>query len=262
MGGARVFEGADYEVIMSNYYSKESLRIEMMTERFLAPMLSPDMDILSVGCGAGSDVITLRRMGFKAYGLDPSRLSLDIIPDEHKPFLQACSIEDYSARETKKFDFIYALDVIEHVGCVDFGTLMADDADAQRSKFLAACFSSLKSGGTLLLTTSNRLFPIDLGHWHKYHWLGQLFPNREKLGVSPAWHKKNFLLSQSQVRALLEDAIGRNKFRVETVKTALYPTLVGRKSLLRPFLRIVDLPLLIGSPVAPLLVLKVTKLGD
>jgi SAM-dependent methyltransferase len=247
---------------VSDYLSEEAPRIEKMLERFLVPMLREDMQILSVGCGAGSDVMALRRMGFKAFGVDPARLSLRGVPKQYRPFLHVATVEDHAPQYSKTYDFVYALDVIEHVGCRNFGTILEEDAAAQRCRFLSACFAALKIDGVLLLTTSNRLCPIDIGHWHRYHLLGRLAPERKKFGLSIPWHKRNFLLSGKQMKTHLETAVGKGRFSMEYVETALYPSLGRAKSAAKPFLRVVDLPLLIGSPLNPILIVKFTKLSD
>jgi hypothetical protein len=183
------------------------------------------------------------------------------MPQDCRPFFKVSSIEDYVMETNNKYDFIYALDVVEHVGCRDLGTVLEEDAEKKRCRFLSSCFAALNPRGVLLLSTSNRLCPMDIGHWHKYHWLGRLAMNRKDFGVSLPWRKDNFLLSGTELKRLMTTAVGTGCFYMEYVNTADYPTLSGRKSILRPFLRLVDLPFLIGSPFSPILVVKFTKLG-
>ena len=244
---------------MTEYLDKEKPRITKMITRFLIPMLDKEMEILSVGCGAGSDVLVLRHLGFKVYGIDPSRLNFDHIDKRYRHLFHIATMEDHVANDNKKYDFIYALDVIEHVGCQNFGTILEEDAHDQRVRFLEACYLALKPGGVLLLTTSNRVCPIDIGHWHKYHWLGRMFTGMNKFGISIPWSEKNFLLSGKQIHQLFSSAVDPRKFSQKYVKTALYPNLTGFKTILRYLLYIVDRPALIGSPVAPLLIVQITK---
>jgi 2-polyprenyl-3-methyl-5-hydroxy-6-metoxy-1,4-benzoquinol methylase len=153
--------------------SIDSPRIEKMLGRFLIPMLSHDQHILSVGCGSRNDVMALRRLGFNACGVDPAQLSLDAIASAYRLLLHVATLEYYAASTTDTYDFIYALDIIEHVGCVRFGTILESDTVVQRRRFLSARIHLPKHRGVVLITTSNRLCPLDLGHWHKYHWLGR-----------------------------------------------------------------------------------------
>jgi len=242
----------------------ERNRIRMMLRRYLVHKMSSSDQILSVGCGMGSDVIELREMGFNAYGLDPSRLLLDDVPSEWRAYFRVGSVEDLPFAD-KKFDFIYALDVIEHVGCFKFGTIIMDDTLEVRKKFMAACLSCLSPNGVLLLTTSNKLCPVDVGHWHKYHWLGRILNGRSKFGISLPWSRKNFLMSYRDVRRLVALSDASGKYRVECEPAALYPSLSERRGLAAriafTLLRVLDLRPFIGSAFAPLLVLRITK-GD
>jgi len=233
-----------------------------MLRRFLMPQLRKDMRILSVGCGMGSDVVCLRDAGYQAFGLDPSRLALDSLPGDYHSFFRIGAVEERPfGHET--FDFIYALDVIEHVGCVNFGTKVTGETEAVRVAFISACLEMLAPGGSLLLTTSNRYFPVDPGHWHGYHWFGRLFKGREKLGISLPWSSKNFLVSVGDVKRLVCKADGSGVFDVRALPAADYPTIAERRSLkasvVNAGLRLVDMPLLRGSFLSPVLVIGITK---
>lgn len=234
-----------------------------MLRRFLVPTIPKGARVLSIGCGMGSDVLALRDMGFDAWGVDPSRLSFEALPPDTREYFRVSTIED-SPFDKERFDFAYALDVIEHVGCVNFGTVVTPDTASQRVKFISSCLDMLAPGGVLLLTTSNRLCPVDPGHWHRYHWLGKRFAHRRKLGLSIPWSRRNFLVSLGDVRGLVAQAGGRDKFEVESYPAALYPSLSERKDLVSKaitgFMKLLDLPLFIGSPLAPVLIVKITRL--
>lgn len=244
-------------------FTLERYRIERMLRRFLAPAIPEGARVLSVGCGMGSDVLVLRDMGFDAWGVDPSRLHLESLPPGTREYFRIGTIED-SPFGKERFDFVYALDVIEHVGCVNFGTIVTPDTASQRVKFISACLDTLGPGGVLLLTTSNRLCPLDPGHWHRYHWLGKRFANRRKPGLSIPWSRNNFLVSLGDVRELVAQAGGREKFEVSSYPTALYPSLSERRDLvsmaITVCLKLLDLPPFIGSPLAPILIVKIRRL--
>lgn len=242
---------------------RERCRIEQMVPRFLAPLLSTEWNILSIGCGAGSDVLELRCLGYKAWGLDPARLSLADIPEAEREYFRVGTMEEQPFGD-RKFEFAYALDVIEHVGCIDFKTTLQPNAHEVRRRFVASCLDALKPGGTLLLTTSNKLFPIDVGHWHSYHWFGRrLAAGRRKFGVSLPWSRRNFLLSLADFRQLVTEVAGEGSFEVSCVETANYPSLSARRDLwsrlVAALIRFTDKPFLIGSPVAPILIIRIRK---
>lgn len=243
-------------------FDRERLRIEPMLRRFLMPMIPDGARVLSIGCGMGSDVLALRDAGFDANGLDPSRLSFEILPDGAERYLRVGAVEDRPFADDK-FDFAYSLDVIEHVGCRNFGTVVTGDTEATRVRFLSACMGLLAPGGELLLTTSNRLCPLDPGHGHRYHWLGRLLRSGRKPGLSIPWSRKNFLVSYGDIKQLVEKAGGGGQFEVSCWPTADYPGISERKDLLSrtvtALLRFLDLPFLRGSPFAPILIVKIRR---
>lgn len=246
-------------------FTQERVRIERMLRRFLAPMLRSEMRVLSIGCGMGSDVLALRKLGFQASGLDPSRLSIGDLPEEEHAHFRVGVVEDLPFGD-ERFDFAYALDVIEHVGCAEFGTVVTPATDATRIRFIAACLKMLSPGGVLLLTTSNKLCPVDPGHWHKYHWFGKRFGGRKKFGLSLPWSEKNFLVSLGDVKRLVALASEGQAFNISCVKTALYPGISERKNaasrLMTAILHLADTPLLIGSFLAPILIIRIERRSE
>ncbi|KAB7740663.1 methyltransferase domain-containing protein [Parvibaculum sedimenti] len=244
----------------------ERIRVGKVVPRFLVPMLRPEWDILSIGCGAGNDVLELRRRGYAAWGLDPSRLTLQGLPEDQREYFRAGTMEDLPFGD-RTFDFAYALDVIEHVGCIDFKTMLCDDAWEIRRQFLASCMRAIKPGGVLLLTSSNKLCPVDVGHWHRYHWLGRVLQKkgRNKFGISLPWSRRNFLLSFRDIKRLATEVLGEGRFTIDYVKTATYPGVSERSGLLSRLiagaLRLSDHPLLIGSPLAPVLIVRIRKIS-
>jgi len=243
-------------------FDRERLRIEPMLRRFLIPMIPHGARVLGIGCGMGSDVLALRDARIDANGLDPSRLSFEILPDGAERYLRVGAVEDRPFADDK-FGFAYSLDVIEHVGCMNFGTVVTADTEATRIRFLSACMDLLVPGGELLLTTSNRLCPIDPGHGHRYHWLGRLLRSGRKPGLSIPWSKKNFLVSYGDIKRLVEKAGGGGQFEVSCCPTADYPGISEREDMISrtvtALLRFLDLPFLRGSPFAPSLIVKIRR---
>jgi SAM-dependent methyltransferase len=249
-----------------DYAAKEHRRIERMIPRFLSPMLDRNWEILSIGCGGGTDVIALRKLGYAAWGLDPGRLPERLSDDPYQGLIRRGSIEDRPFGD-KKFDFAYALEVIEHVGCRNFGTIVAEDFITRRQQFIANSLSVLKPNGTLLITTSNKLCPIDPGHWHRYHWLGRLCSRCEKFGLSIAWSKKNFLVSVNDVRKFVDSVAGDRRFVVSALPASRYPSVSEGTNLkariAKGMLAIADLPALRESALAPCIAISIKEIdGD
>ncbi len=75
-------------------FALERCRIEKMLRRFPLPTIPKGARVLSIGCGMGSDVLALRDMGFDAWGVDPSRLSLETLPPDTREYLRVSTIEN------------------------------------------------------------------------------------------------------------------------------------------------------------------------
>lgn len=250
----------DYPV--SERFTKEQSRIEPMMRRFMVPMIPARARVLSVGCGLGSDVLELRSLGIDAWGVDPARLNFDNLPEDAHAYFRVGSIEDKPFGE-EKFDFIYALDVIEHVGCMNFGKIVTPETGAIRLRFIEACTGALAPGGMFIMTTSNKLCPIDVGHWHTYHWLGRALKGRRKFGISVPWSRKNFLVSVNDVKALVKRAAESDAYDVASVPAARYPSISGKSDIgsriVTSVLRILDKRPFRGSFLSPVLVVKITR---
>lgn len=237
-------------------------RMRHFVPNYLEPLLSKQWDIVSIGCGSGIDVEMLRQDGFKAYGFDPSRDNhFSLRHADVRPYLRSGKAQDFPFG-SQRFDFGYALEVIEHVGCRDFGTRLGPRWRDERREFVRSSLALLRSPGRLLLSSSNRLCPIDPGHQHRYSALGRLAA-RSKLpfGLSIPWHKDNFLYSFGQfaadVRSIAPSAI------VRTATIANYPAITASRSLkgmvAATFLSVLDFEFLRKGPAAPLLVIVIDR---
>ncbi|CAH2395556.1 class I SAM-dependent methyltransferase [Mesorhizobium escarrei] len=233
-------------------------RMRHFVPNYLEPLLSKEWEIVSIGCGSGIDVEMLRASGYRAYGFDPSRDNqFGLRKSETRPFLRSGRVEDRPFGD-KKFDFAYALEVIEHVGCRNYGTHLLPNWQEERRGFLAESLALLRPGGHLFLSTSNRVCPFDPGHKHTYSSLGRMGA-RYGVGVSVPWHEENFLFSYQQISKEIRMIVPTAK--VTTAPIASYPSIAGEKSfkgrLVKGLLSLIDFEPLRRSPAAPILAVVV-----
>ena len=109
-----------------------------------APLSS--LDIVDVGCGGGLLCEPLARLGARVTGIDPSARNIEIAVNHARRAgldiaYRTGTVEDL-VRETRQFDAVAALEVVEHVP--DLGA------------FAAACVAAAKPGAKLFFATLNR----------------------------------------------------------------------------------------------------------
>jgi len=177
------------------------------SREFTAPVLSrligpPSArgSVLSVGCGVGADVETLWRLGWDAHGIEPGyraeawerRECADRLHDavgQSLPFPDA------------RFDAAVSFGVVEHVGAVGDTVEVRDDVWEQRIAYAREIARVVRPGGAILISTPNRLFPIDFFH------------DTDRFGLR--WHgpRERFSLSYGDLRRLFVDAAGCRSIR-------------------------------------------------
>lgn len=254
--GAVSWRNVEYE------RDRDRSRFNHFIPNYLAPLLKGAVETCSVGCGSGRDVEMLRALGFEAYGFDPGGrvMYFEDRAQDIRDFLRVGLAEDLPFGD-KKFDVVYALEVIEHVGCVDFGTQVTDKTHAARLAFMTACLDMTKSGGSLILTSSNRLCPVDVGHRHRYTALGRWFSARTGLGLSVPWSRENFLWSAGNVREALAQTRYAGRCSVELLPMKNYARATSGKGLkaflARAWLSTVDALSLGNTPLCPLLSVRI-----
>lgn len=114
--------------------------------------------ILDIGCGSGKLVKYLRSKGLEAYGLEPSSALFDTFL-KNEPYFFKGEVNGFISQNTdKRFDFIIAADVLEHV--------------EQPVPFMQDIAGILSPGGVLFISTpdAKSVFARLAGRrWHYYN---------------------------------------------------------------------------------------------
>lgn len=248
--------------------AKTRRRFDHFVPNYLRQFLRTSDRIVSIGCGLGYDVRLLCSLGYDAYGLDPgSRTSAwKTYPDSLRRRLRMGFAEDLPFGH-ECCDFAYALEVIEHVGCEDGIWKLLPDAREVRHRFIESCLAMLKPGGRLLLSTSNRLCPVDVGHAHHYTRFTDASARTVGINLAIPWHQANFVWSFGDVARYVSETSFGSKCRVEAVTSVGYPSQSSNgnrsralvRSLSGAFLRAVNLEPIRTSFLNPILVAMITR---
>jgi hypothetical protein len=118
----------------------------------------------------------------------------------------------------------------------------------------------------MLLSTSHRLCPLDPGHGHHYTWLTQFVLRKTGIALTVPWHEKNFVLAWSDLVRLLAATRYRNRYFMKRlpVRNYLAHSRVGTnhvllKRCIDAYMAVASLPLLIASPLNPVLAVEIRK---
>jgi len=212
--------------------------------------------LLSLGCGTGVDVDVLNREGFECYGIDCGKRTevwsrreqkhrLMLANGKHLPFANAT------------FDAVFCGCVFPHVGVVGDSSKIAGDCGEQRYSLAKEMSRVLKSDGRILVSSPNRLFPLDLFH------------GREEGSLRPRlnWPGNRFLLSVGDYARMFGAAGCTGPVRVLPVRG--YWGFIRSRRSARGFLlglpvralfwMTMTIKFLRGSPLDPWLVLLIEK---
>jgi SAM-dependent methyltransferase len=151
--------------------------------------------VLSLGCGTGVDIDHLAARGYDVVGVDcgnrtgvwPRRECRDrlcLANGKHLPF------------ESASFDAVYCGCVFPHVGVEGDSTRLRRDFAEERQAIARQIGRVLKPGGCVMVSSPNRLFPLDIFHGRSP---AQPYPR-----LNPPWSR--FLLSAGDYRTLLSTA--------------------------------------------------------
>ena len=212
--------------------------------------------LLSLGCGTGVDVDLLNAECFERHGIDcgkrtkmwsrrEQRHRLYLANGKHLPF------------EDQSFDAVFCGCVFPHVGVVGDSSQTASDCAEQRHRLAREMSRVVKPNGKILLSSPNRLFPLDLFH------------GREEGKLQPRFNspRNRFLLSVSDYTRLLRDVGCAGKIQALPV-TGYWGFIRSRRSTrgfllglpVRALFRLTStVRLLRGSPVDPWIVVLAEK---
>lgn len=223
----------------AEYLAMSRRRMAHFVPNYLAPLIPPGACVCSAGCGVAYDIELLTEMGYDAWGFDSGARTKAWC--DHSPLVQERlrlgHAEDKPFGD-KTFDFVYALEVIEHVGCGDGGWEILETTVDSRLRFIESCVGMLRDGGRVFLSTSNRLCPIDIGHAHRY---AAVTAAASRLGVNLTlpWHPRNFVLSFGDIARLVERSHVGDRVSVRAVSSLGYLAFSSR-AWARPLSRAVD----------------------
>lgn len=163
--------------------------------------------VLSLGCGAGMEVDALRDAGFDAVGIDNGNRTrvwgrrthpeaLVMANGMHLPFADGT------------FDIAFCGCVFPHVGVEGDSFKVTDRCYQDRLAIAKEMARVVKPGGSIFLSSPNRLFPLDLFHGRK---IGSY-----KTPINPPWRR--FLLSKGDYARLFRDAGCRGPATAQSIR--------------------------------------------
>ena len=215
--------------IDESYRQKNRLRMDYFIPNYLEKFIHKSDEICSIGCGTGYDVELLNSMGYDTWGFDAGNriIEWENRPSESQKKLKEGFAEDLPFGK-RKFDFVYALEVIEHVGCKNGKWELLANYDEIRVRFLSSCLEMLKPKGRLIISTSNRLFPIDLGHTHHYNKVTN-YVSKYGINFTIPWHPQNFIISFGDLRRILKKTKYYNELTIKQKSSLNYPSNSSKK---------------------------------
>jgi SAM-dependent methyltransferase len=119
--------------------------------------------VLSAACGLAADVDVLDEAGYATWGIDCGNRVQRWSQRRNRERLARADLFELPFPDAS-FDFVYCLNVIEHIGTVGDTTRVAPDYQQQRVEAVRSLLRVTRPGGYVLLSGVNRLFPLDFFH--------------------------------------------------------------------------------------------------
>ncbi|MHA3024392.1 class I SAM-dependent methyltransferase [Mycobacterium sp. BMJ-28] len=172
--------------------------------RWLTRQVHPqDKSALDVGCGTGSIVKSIAAScpDLDTWGIDlPDNLTGWIEAGVDPQRIVAGSAFDLPF-DTGRFDIVWSLGVIEHIG----EPAPAGERNADRVRYLSEMLRVTRPGGRVIILAPHKWFPIDPAHNFSTNSLSKLIYDRTNLGVHRTWGPFP-LVSYGELRRLARDA--------------------------------------------------------
>lgn len=151
--------------------------------------------LLSLGCGTGADVDLLTDAGFITIGIDNGNRARCWTRRRHRHQLVLANGKHIPFPD-QSFDGVFCGCVFPHVGVIGDSRQVAPDGCQQRLELAREMTRVLKPGGKILVSSPNRLFPLDIFHGRS--------PGSYRPRWSSPWHP--FLLSVRDYHHLFQRA--------------------------------------------------------
>lgn len=170
------------------------------------PAYLSGINILDVGCGAGILSEAIARVGGHVTGLDVSNNLITQAREHAKlsftgpyPSYTVSTVEDHADQNQNFYDAVVASEVVEHV--------------SNKETFVKSCISALKPGGSLIMTTPNRTWPM---------WLGGIVLAEYILNAIPrGTHHYDKFITPTELCNMIE----KHRLKVYTVNGVIYDIL-------------------------------------
>jgi SAM-dependent methyltransferase len=156
---------------------------------------------LSLGCGAGLDVLEFLKLGYDAYGFEVVSM-LPIWKKQLGAEAWRCVVgvrDDPLPFEDGAFDLISSVNVLEHVGTEPPQEYVSERTIEARKSLITEAVRTLRPGGLFVLTCPNRAYPFDCGHAH--HYIPDTYKMMAERGFTftDPFHPMNFLPSVQDI---------------------------------------------------------------
>jgi SAM-dependent methyltransferase len=192
---------AAYEASSNEYLTRNYLLPTF--RRRLAGIRTPR--ILSLGCGVGIDVDLLSDQGWDMAGIDCGNRTTEWPSRQHRSRFYLANGKALPFKD-RTFDLVYCGCVFPHVGVDGDSNRVLPNYHEARLQIAREMTRVLKPGGSIMVSSPNRMFPLDLFH------------GRSQTQPLPRWNSptSRFLLSAGDYRRLFGEA-GCHDFELQPV---------------------------------------------